>query len=537
MISLYGLALVLVAIAIPSHAQPASRVPETLFTSIDAHTPGLTILVARGDKVLYQHAAGGADLEQGVLLTPETRFHVASVSKQFTSAAVLLLAREGKLRMDAPVRTYLPELPEAYSAITVIQLLNHTSGLRDQWDLVRASGASMSDYIRQDRLFALVQAQRSLNFVPGTEFRYSNSGYMLAAEIVARISGIPFARFIDERLFRPLGMTKSLVYADAGVPIVNRAQSYTVDVGSGVRLSRLNFNNYGATSVFSTAGDLYRWSRELLHPHVLDASIVAAMIKPTRLSDGTISKYGLGLYRTQTRGHDTISHGGSDAGFRALIAVHPLDDAAIIVLSNGSADVVGLHEKLVDAFLNETPSVDEIAAPDGETLTPLTGYYVSSWGPGFELALREGKLERQVAGGPAQPAIFEKKGTFRFINPAMRLAPVSVGVLQQVSSSDPPVEFHRTVRVTPSADELQSLVGRYRSEELDHTVSILLRAGRAEMSSARQPEPVALFPADQDRFDTGNGRIRIERDVAGHVTGFTLTMSRTRNIRFSRVTA
>lgn len=170
---------------------PAAPSPEALLASIGARTPGMVVLVAKGDKLLFQRAAGSADLEQGVQLTPEIKFHLASVSKQFTAAAVLLLAKDGKLRLDAPVRTYLPELPAVYATITVAQLLNQTSGLRDQWDLVSASGASMSDLLQQDRLYTLVKAQRGLNFTPGSEFRYSNSGYMLAAETVARVSGMP----------------------------------------------------------------------------------------------------------------------------------------------------------------------------------------------------------------------------------------------------------------------------------------------------------------------------------------------------------
>lgn len=276
----------------PSVAQTRSEPPQTspaeaLFSPITPQTPGMVIVVAKGDRIIFQRAAGGADLEQGAPLDLETKFHLASVSKQFTAAAVLLLAKDGKLRLDDKVRQHLPELPQAYGDITLAQLLNHTSGLRDQWDLVTALGASMSDLLEQERLFALVKAQSGLNFTPGSAFRYSNAGYLLAALTVERASGMPFAQFAEERLFKPLGMNHSLIYTDAGKILPGRAQSYTA--AAPFRHSRLNFSNYGATSMFSTAGDLLIWARELLHPRLLDPAIVAAMAQPTTLTDGTMS--------------------------------------------------------------------------------------------------------------------------------------------------------------------------------------------------------------------------------------------------------
>lgn len=536
------LALALIFVALPvaalSAAEPvAPVVPPAMLAPINAHTPGLVILVARGDKIIAHEAAGSADLEQGQALTTATRFHVASVSKQFTAAAVLLLAREGKLQLDEPARTYLPELPDAYAAVTVRQLLSHTSGLRDQWDLHVASGGTMTDLITQDRLLALVHAQRGLNFTPGSAFRYSNSGFALAAEIVARLSGMPFARFVQERLFQPIGMTSSQVYDDAGVPVPGRAQSYSGGNGMPVRLSRLNYSNYGATSVFSTAADLFRWARELRNPRVLDAAIVSAMAQPTRLNDGSLSSYGLGLYQGRVRGSSAIMHSGSDAGFRTVLAIHPAEDTTIIVLSNGSADVSDLHGKLVEAFLGGAPEPATVAAPPTQDLVALAGYYVGPWGPGFELHLRDGLLERRRPGGPAQPATYLADRTIRFANPDMRLRPDGPDVLQLISSSDAPIAHRRTARELPSTQALQALAGRYRSEELDQSVSVGLSAAGLTMSSLRQPEPVQLVAASRDWFDFPQGRMHFERDGSGRVTGFTLTLGRSRDLRFLKVAA
>ena len=506
---------------------------DALFSAITPQTPGLVIVVAKGDRIIFQRAAGAADLEQDRPLDPGTKFHIASVSKQFTAAAILLLAKDGKLRLDDKVRLHLPELPEAYGDITLAQLLNHTSGLRDQWDLVTASGASMSDLLEQQRLFALVKAQSGLNFTPGSAFRYSNAGYLLAAMTVERVSGQSFARFVEQRLFKPLGMNDSLIYVDAGAILPGRAQSYTAT--APFRNSRLNYSNYGATSMFSTAGDLLIWARELLHPSLLDPAMVAAMAQPTTLSDGTISNYGFGLWRQDVRGRDTILHRGSDAGFRTLLAVHPADDARIVILSNGSADVSMLHEALVDAFLSREPATAETAPPPEAALRALAGYYVSDWGPGFTLAFNGLTLERRIADGPAKPARTFADGSIRFTDPEMRLQPGADGTLRLEAAYGPPVIFRRTETSVIPANTLGEFAGRYRSEELDQTFAISAESGQLQISSTRQPAPVALTGADKDSFDFAIGRIRFERGRDGRIEGLTMQLGRSRGIRLRKL--
>lgn len=518
----------------PAQGQQAPSSTDEMFASKGSETPGLSVLVARGGKVLFERFGGGADIEQHTAVTPRTRFHVASVSKQFTAAAVLLLVREGKLRLDDRARHYLPSLPEGYAAVSIRQLLNHTGGLRDQWDLALASGASISDLLRQDRLLALIQAQKSLNFTPGSEFRYSNSGYLVAAEIVARVSGMPFARFVQERILQPLEMNDSLVYDDATLPIAHRAQSYSIDGNGGVRLSRLNFSNYGATSLFTTADDLYLWSRELLHPRLLGPSVAKEMEQTTRLTDGTVSPYGLGLNHLTVRGHDAITHTGSDAGFRALIAIYPREDATIVILSNGSDDVSALHEALVDTFLSDRVGVNRIASPPASRLARFTGYYASSWGPGFELRMEADKLVRRINGEAPRSATFHADGTIRFSGPAMRLKPSGLDQMKDNPVIGPPLTYRRVERTTPTPAMLEAAVGRYRSDELDTTISVTLDQGRLLMSNQRDPAPSPLTPVGGGAFDTSDARIQFEAGKRDKLGSLLMTMGRSRNLRFVR---
>ena len=523
----------------PAAAQTDAVVQaDALFSAITEDRPGAVVAVARGGETIYARAFGAADLEQSRPMTMATRFHVASLSKQFTGLAVALLARDGRIDLQADVRTYLPELPDFGARITVEQLLRHTGGLRDQWELFILSGTDIQGYLRQAAVLSLVGHQRELNFAPGSEFRYSNTGYTLAAEIVARVAAMPFRRFLEERIFAPLGMRDSFVYDDAAELVPGRAQSYRVGPDGRPQIARLNYATYGATSVMTTAADLLRWSRELLHPAVFDAGLIRALAEPGRLADGTPLNYGLGMYRTQIAGRAAIMHGGADAGFRAILASFPEEDASLVILSNGAADTASLHEALVEIFLNRrAPQVLPTVA-DPQRVARLAGYYVGSWGPALELQQDGGRLVR-LLGGQRQAAAFRADGTFEFRAPTMRLRPVTaadgtVTGLDELPLMGPPIRYRRTERVVPSLRAVTALAGDYRSAELDVTYRLAMVNGRLVLTSLRDPEPVPLIPAERDRFDAGFSRIAIERGRNGEAVGFTVTTGRIRNLHFVR---
>jgi CubicO group peptidase (beta-lactamase class C family) len=248
-----------------SQASAANRL-EQLLAPFGADKPGLAALVSVGGEPVFERYLGGADLEHGVAVSASTRFHVASVSKQFTAFAVLLEATAGRVDLSADVHVYLPELADYDATVTVSDLVHHTGGLRDQWELMMLSGTPLDGLIRQSAILAMAASQKGLNFPPGTAFRYCNTGYSLLAEIVARTSGTRFPRYLKERLFAPLGMNETLVYGDAAHLVPDRAMSYRFNRNGEVRQARLNYSNYGATSLQSTPRDLARWARELMHP-------------------------------------------------------------------------------------------------------------------------------------------------------------------------------------------------------------------------------------------------------------------------------
>ena len=525
----------------PARAQVAdpAAAADRLFGAMAADRPGAVVLVARGGETLYARAFGAADLEQGTPIAPDTRFHVASVSKQFTALAVALLAREGRIDLREDIRRYLPELPDFGRRIAVADLLHHTSGLRDQWELLILSGTDMQSLLTQRAILGLVRAQRELNFAPGTEYRYSNTGYSLAAEIVARVSGMPFRRFVQERIFAPLGMTASLIYDNAAEIVPRRAQSYATTAAGVVEHRRLNYSNYGATSMITTATDLARWSRELLAPRLFDPALIRSLHEPARLADGTASNYGLGLYKAKIRGREAVLHGGSDAGFRALVATYPAEGATIVILSNGAADLMPWHEGLVDIFLNDGAAPMAVLQPAPGELARLAGYYASRWGPGMELKVEGARLVR-TAGGPPGPALFKADGAIEFPPSSARFYAIGpaagpVAALEERPISGPPVRYDRIEKRPVTVAELRALAGRYRSEELDITYELAMTGDRPTLSSLQWAEPIPLTPVTPDWLDWPSGRIVVVRGADGRPAGLRITTGRARNLRFDRI--
>ncbi len=279
---------------------------------------------------------GSANLEYRVPITPQTPFHVASVSKQFTGFAIVLLALEGKLSLDDDIRKHLEEVPDFGTPITIRHLIHHTSGLRDQWETLAMSGWRLDDVITREHILKMVARQRELNFPPGSEHMYCNTGYTLLAEIVARVSGQSFAEFTSERIFKPLGMTNSHFHDDHEMIVPGRAYSYSKGE-HGYRNSVLSYANVGATSLFTTAEDLARWLLNFEDPQVGGSDGIAMMLEPGVLNDGKKLNYAFGLVHSKRKGLDVVSHGGSDAGYRTVVIHLPQKRLGVVVLSNLAA--------------------------------------------------------------------------------------------------------------------------------------------------------------------------------------------------------
>ena len=285
---------------------------------------------------------GDANLEYDVPITPSTVFHVASVSKQFTALAVALLVADGEVSWDDDVRRHVPELPDFGAPITLRHLAHHTSGIRDQWAMLQMAGWRWGgDVIRQSDVLDLLSRQTALNFVPGSDYLYSNSGYTLLAVVVERVSGQTLRAFTSARLFGPLGMTRTVFRDDHTMLVRDRAYAYSRDGFGRYRLSIPDFAIVGASSLFTTVEDLARWNRNFTSGEVGGPDVLRQLQARGALDDGARLSYAFGLVHGSHRGRPTIGHGGTDAGYRSEFLRFPDEDLAVAVLCNTDRAVPG----------------------------------------------------------------------------------------------------------------------------------------------------------------------------------------------------
>ena len=293
------LGVLVAALASPSGAARQAASPEARVDAVlskwSAATPGCAVGVSLKGTSVLEKALGMADLEHGVPIRPDTIFEAGSLSKQFTAAAILLLARDGKLSLDDQVRNYIPELPDYGAPLTIRHMLNHTSGLRDWGGVAAIAGWPRTTRVHTHaHVLDIVSRQRALNFPSGTRYSYSNTGYNLAAIIVSRVSGQPFAEFTRARIFVPLGMTRTSWRDDYTRIVKDRAIAYSDE--SGGFSTEMPFENvHGNGGLLTTVGDLLRWTRNFSQPIVGDAAFVKEEQEPGRFNDSRQHNYALGL--------------------------------------------------------------------------------------------------------------------------------------------------------------------------------------------------------------------------------------------------
>jgi CubicO group peptidase (beta-lactamase class C family) len=349
--------------AVAPSPSPAAVVDD-IFSKWTSSTPGCAVGVAVGGKPVLMKAYGMADLEHDVRNTPDTIFEGGSLSKQFTAMAVQLLAADGKLSLDDPVRKYIPELPDYGRPLTIRHMLSHTSGLRDWGSIQSIAGwpRTTREYTHA-HVLEIASRQRSLNFEPGTRWSYSNTGFNLAAIIVDRVSGTSFAEFSKQRVFVPLGLTHTSWRDDHTRIIKHRAIAYSLQ--NGEYHIEMPFENvHGNGGILTTVGDLLKWNEHLVNPKVANAKLIAEMTNVGRFNDGKPLAYGLGFFVQEYRGVHNVYHSGSTAGYRAHLNRFTESNTSVAVLCNGSnGDATRAANHVSDVFLGPNLPPPAIATP------------------------------------------------------------------------------------------------------------------------------------------------------------------------------
>jgi CubicO group peptidase (beta-lactamase class C family) len=529
----------------PWSAELATRV-DKVFERMDKPTsPGCALAVVREGRVVYTRGYGMANLDHDIAITPSTVFHVASVSKQFTAAAVLLLARDGKLSLDDDVRKYVPELPDFGAAITIRHLIHHTSGLRDQWELLILAGWRYSlDLITDDDVLHVMARQKDLNFRPGAEHVYCNTGYTLLATIVKQVSGQSFREFTAARMFKPLGMTRTFFRDDHAEIIKGQAYGYVPDRDT-FRLSVTNFDTAGATSLHTTVEDMALWDRNFDDGRVGGQEFLAALLRKGALASGEELAYASGLTHGSYRGLPTIGHGGSDAGYRADYLRFPGQQTSFACFCNlSSANPSELTRRVADVYLADKLGPAPAAAADdrpavsisAEELGRYEGLY---WQPGTDnyrkLVAKSGTLE-VVYGQTGVPLKAVGGAVFAGRAADLRVDVSATGrrLTETVrSGAVKPVTFEGVELCAPTAAQAAEYTGVYHSEEIEPAFRVEIADGKILLRRLKVA-PANLEPLTRDVFRGSAGTLRFSRDAKGRVSGFTLSSGRIRGFRFTR---
>lgn len=520
------------------HGQATSAAPEqkvdAIFATWTASTPGCAVGVSSGGTIVLEKAYGMADLERDVRNTADTIFEAGSVSKQFTAAAVLLLAREGKLSLDDPVRKYIPELPDYGKPLLIRHMLNHTSGLRDWGEVEGIAGWPRTSRVYSHaHVLDIVSRQKALNFEPGTKWSYSNTGYNLAAIIVARVSGQPFAEFCRTRIFEPLGMTRTSWRDDFTRIVKGRAIAYSQG-REGLRQNMPFENVHGNGGLLTTVGDLLRWNENFAAPKVGDQEFLRIEQEPGRFNDGKPHDYALGLYIRTYKGVPEVSHSGSTAGYRAYLTRYPDQHVSVAVLCNtsgGQADrsahaVADLY--LGDRISTTAPTPVKVTAQDVAAHAGM--YRNTTTGTVQTFAAEKDALRPE--NGPALVAL----SASRFVPAAggRTYEFDAKGSLRIVSDNGTAESFERVEPAKPTPAQLKALAGTYLSDEAEVTMQVVVEG--ADLKVTRRPDTkLTLRPLYQDAFTApGLGLIRFRRDGRGRVVGFSVVQDRVWDLRFIR---
>ena len=515
-------------------------------------SPGAVVAILEDDKMVYKNAYGMANLEYSIPNTTKTIYHVASISKQFTVFAIAKLEHEGRLSFDDDIRKYIPEFPDFGEKISLFNLASHTSGLREQWRLLEMGGWRLDDVITTDHILTLVKNQKKLNFKPGTQFMYCNTGFTLLAKVVEKVSGMSYAEYTQKNIFDPLKMEDSFFYDDHEKIVKKRAYSYKWEEDK-LKKSNLNFSTVGPTSLFTTVEDLSKWAVNFNKLTIGNKGIFSKMSKPTVLNNGDSSSWALGQFVWKHNGLNIITHSGSDAGYRTFLARFPDSQTTIIVFTNASS--FSANEKafqLMDIYLSDryersNENTSEKKEPFQHDKTKfiklpsktLVSYEGEFWEPNE-------RYKRKIYVKNDTLMYFRSKGNETPLLPISDNEFKMFGDLYDVTVSfDKNEKQDETMKVDikdqgsiefmrMSGTKTKEYVGKYMSPELKTEYTLHLNNGNYMLKHKRLGD-IQLNQINMNYFTSDNrnfSQIRFIRNKRKKITGFEVSNDGIRNLEF-----
>jgi len=538
MFRLISFLIIALLVSTPAYAQDKSTEIDTIFSFATTETPGCAAGVSQNGKVVVNRSYGLANVERKLPLTQNSLFDIGSTQKQFTAAAVLILVEDKRLSLSDDIRKYLPELPDYGHKVTVDNLITHTGGIRDWIPLMMLAPEGSN-------VMQLLLRQRELNFAPGEEWSYSNGGFELAKEIVARVSGISFAEFARKRLFEPLGMKSSAYVRDIMHGGANSALGYQKDGPGWKPFMRLG-NNRGGGAVVSTVGDLLIWN-DALASAKLGKFVTEKLHEQTKLNNGRKLKYARGLFVDHTPGGLVVSHSGEAAGFSTWMGRVPKHRLSVVVTCNfDPVSATALAGRVADTYLPPVSRTveDSVAKADAPSVnvTSMAGLFFNErTGEPMRLLAEDGTL--RIATGPPLVAISPER--FRPLRADIRFRSqdefemtfLSKEQIEFKSMEGQTTRYRRAQAFTPAAADLQSVQGRYESKEIGTVFEIVPETNnnivmRPANSAGRS---LNLTPVERDTYMLSMMIVRFRRDASGKVTGFNYGNPLMRNISFTRL--
>lgn len=511
---------------------------DKIFSWTKPTAPGCVCAVSQNGKQVFNKAYGSADMEREVPINTNTIFDIGSVQKQFVAAAALLLVEDGKIALTDDVRKYIPELLDYGSTISIDQLMNHTSGIREWTGMLQFSGD-------KPPVYNLILRQHQLNHKPGESWSYSTSGFVLLKEVVTRVSKMSYAEFLQKRIFDTLGM-KFTSYRDNMRDIVkNRALAYERDGSGQWKMAMMLDNDRGGGGVLTTASDMLIWNDAITYNR-LGKFMSEKMQEATTLNNGRKLTYGRGLFLDTYRGTKEIWHSGSAEGYKAWLGRYPEHGLSIAIVCNSGdgTDRIDFAHKIFDLLLPSVtePEFDPAPAPvkdiDPNKLAGL--FFNEATGDPLRIAVQNGRL--RIAEGPGLDQIsndrFKRRGSLvNFMaNDRFEIYYPDNDHFELKSMEGVITKYRRAKPFTPKEEELKAFEGRYESDELKAAFLISTGKNGLEFRFEHMADrKIPLNPVEADVFQVSRVTIRFIRNKQGKVEGFSFTNPFAKNMKFTKV--
>ncbi len=567
----------LVAASVAAATNPQNQQPNTQVDHVFADlqkdgSPGCALAVLRGGQVIYANGYGLASVELNAPITPQTVFDIGSTSKQFTAASILLLEQQGKLSVHDDVRKYIPELPDYSQAggqkITILNLLNHTSGLRDYLGLLQLSGVNGDSVTTDDDALALIIRQKGLNFAPGSEWAYSNTGFFLLSVIVKRVSGMTLKEFASRNIFRPLEMTHTTFRDDHTLLIPHRALAYDPGEKGGYKLDVSYYEQLGDGAVHTSVEDLAKWDENFYSARVGGKSFVAEIQERGKLNSGKILDYAKGLFIQDFRGLHAVRHGGAWGGYRAELLRFPDQHFSVACLCNlANANPEKRADQVAEIYLGGLMKPDQHAPgadakPQAATGVTLTSAQMEALTGMYRNAATRNVARVSVVNGNLQLGIYGRTFGLRALSStqfSIMNFPIDAKVTFESASNGTnramkvsgdeaiAATYQKVTEFAPLADELAAYAGDFKSDELGVIYRLRSVDGKLEVAEISDssgiprtgmPTPGTLHPTIADEFEISNQGITIHfiKHGGNEFTGFNLSGGGIHGIEFLRTT-